>query len=46
MMLSTAQRHFTSQTAWDEMVQRNMAKDVSWESSAEQYRNIYLELKP
>ena len=38
--------YFTDRWRWDEMVQRDMAKDVSWESSAEQYRNLYLELKP
>ena len=37
---------FTDRWHWDEMVQRDMAKDVSWESSAKQYRNLYLELKP
>ena len=38
--------YFTDRWRWDEMVQRDMAKDVSWESSAEQYRTLYLELKP
>ena len=37
---------FTDRWHWDEMVQRDMAKDVSWEASAWQYRNLYLELKP
>ena len=31
---------------WDGMVLRDMAKDVSWENSARQYRAMYLELKP
>jgi starch synthase len=38
--------YFTDRWHWDEMVQRDMAKDVSWESSAWQYRSLYLELKP
>ncbi|MBQ3291156.1 MAG: glycogen synthase [Mogibacterium sp.] len=38
--------YFTNRWCWDEMVQRNMAKDVSWEVSAQQYRDLYLELKP
>ena len=35
---------FTNRFCWDEMVQRDMAKDVSWEKSAKQYRDLYLEL--
>ena len=35
---------FTNRWCWDEMVQRDMAKDVSWENSARQYRALYLEL--
>ncbi|MBQ6388834.1 MAG: glycogen synthase [Mogibacterium sp.] len=38
--------YFTDRYRWDEMVQRDMAKDVSWKVSAEQYRSLYLELKP
>ncbi len=38
--------YFTNRWCWDEMVQRDLAKDVSWEASAAQYRNMYLELKP
>ena len=38
--------YFTDRWRWDEMVQRDMAKDVSWENSAKQYRWLYLELKP
>ena len=38
--------YFTDRWRWDEMVQRDMAKDVSWENSAKQYRALYLELKP
>ena len=38
--------YFTDRWQWDEMVQRDMAKDVSWDNSAKQYRQLYLELKP
>ena len=38
--------YFTDRWHWDEMVQRNMAKDVSWEASAWKYRDLYLELRP
>ena len=37
---------FTDRIRWDEMVQRNMAKDVSWAKSAAEYKNLYLELTP
>lgn len=36
--------YFTNRWCWDEMVRRDMAKDVSWENSARQYKNLYLEL--
>lgn len=36
--------YFTNRWCWDEMVQRDMAKDVSWENSAKRYRTLYLEL--
>ena len=36
--------YFTNRWCWDEMLQRNMKKDVSWENSAAQYRRLYLEL--
>ena len=36
--------YFTNRYHWDEVVQRDMAKDVSWENSARQYKNLYLEL--
>ena len=36
--------YFTNRYCWDEMVQRDMVKDVSWENSAKQYRALYLEL--
>ncbi len=35
---------FTGREYWDAMVVRDMAKDVSWENSARQYRELYLEL--
>ncbi|MCR5136628.1 MAG: glycogen synthase [Oscillospiraceae bacterium] len=38
--------YFTDRGRWDEMVLRDMAKDVSWENSARQYRSLYLELRP
>ena len=38
--------YFTERERWDEMVRRDMEKDVSWENSARQYRDLYLELKP
>ncbi len=37
---------FTERGRWDEMVQRDMAKDVSWDNSAKQYRALYLQLRP
>lgn len=36
--------YFTNRYHWDEVVQRDMAKDVSWTRSARQYKNLYLEL--
>ena len=36
--------YFTERERWDEVVLRDMAKDVSWENSAKQYRDLYLEL--
>ena len=36
--------YFTNRYHWDEVVQRDMAKDVSWESSAKQYKGLDLEL--
>jgi len=38
--------YFTDRTRWDEMVRRDMEKDVSWENSAKQYRELYLQLRP
>lgn len=38
--------YFNNRYHWDEVVQRDMAKDVSWEQSARQYKNLYLELTP
>ena len=36
--------YFNNRYHWDEIVQRDMAKDVSWERSARQYKDLYLEL--
>ena len=36
--------YFTNRWCWDEMVQRDMAKDVSWDNSAKQYKDLYLSL--
>ena len=36
--------YFTDRSAWDEMVKRNMRKDVSWVSSADKYLALYDEL--
>ena len=36
--------YFTNRYHWDEVVQRDMAKDVSWENSAKLYKDLYLEL--
>ena len=37
--------YFTDRGSWDAMVCRDMEKDVSWETSARQYKDLYLELK-
>ena len=38
--------YFTERERWDEMVVRDMKKDVSWDQSAMQYRALYVELRP
>ena len=38
--------YFTERERWDEIVVRDMKKDVSWENSARQYRELYLRLRP
>ena len=38
--------YFANRYHWDEVVQRDMAKDVSWQNSARQYKDLYLELTP
>ncbi len=38
--------YFTDRSRWNEMLLRDMAKDVSWENSARQYKQLYLELTP
>jgi starch synthase len=36
--------YFTERERWNDMVLRDMAKDVSWENSAKQYRALYVEM--
>ena len=36
--------YFENRFYWDEMVHRDMAKNVSWDNSAKQYKDLYLEL--
>ena len=36
--------YFENRWCWDEMVQRDMDKDVSWENSAKKYKDLYLDL--
>ena len=38
--------YFTGREYWDEMVIRDMEKDVSWDNSAAQYRALYMMLRP
>ena len=38
--------YFENRVYWDEMVVRDMNKDVSWEQSAKQYKDMYVELTP
>ena len=38
--------YFTDRARWDDMVRRDLEKDVSWENSAKQYRDLYLQLRP
>ena len=38
--------YFEDRARWDEMVLRDMDKDVSWDNSAAQYRALYISLKP
>ena len=38
--------YFTEREYWDEMLIRDMNKDVSWGNSARQYRDLYMELTP
>ena len=38
--------YFVNRYHWDEVVQRDMDKDVSWQNSARQYKDLYLELTP
>ena len=38
--------YFENRKSWDDMVIRDMNKDVSWEKSAKQYKDIYVGLTP
>jgi len=38
--------YFTERDRWNEIIIRDMEKDVSWDQSASQYRELYLQLKP
>lgn len=36
--------YFTERKGWDEMIQRDMELDLSWDNSAKQYKDLYLQL--
>ena len=38
--------YFENRKSWDDMVIRDMNKDVSWEKSAKQYKDMYVGLTP
>ena len=38
--------YFENRANWDDMVIRDMNKDVSWQQSAKQYKDMYVELTP
>ena len=38
--------YFENRKSWDDMVIRDMKKDVSWEKSAKQYKDMYVGLTP
>ena len=38
--------YFENRKCWDDMVIRDMNKDVSWEKSAKQYKDMYVGLTP
>ena len=38
--------YFENRNSWDDMVIRDMNKDVSWEKSAKQYKDMYVGLTP
>lgn len=38
--------YFENRKSWDDMVIRDMNKDVSWEKSAKQYKDMYVGLAP
>ncbi len=36
--------YFTNRECWDQMIHRDMEKNFSWDNSAKQYKDLYLEL--
>ncbi len=38
--------YFTNRERWNEIIVRDMKKDVSWTLSAQRYRELYLQLRP
>ena len=36
--------YFKNRAQWDKMVRRDMEKNLSWENSAKQYKDLYLTL--
>ena len=42
--INRAKSCYADKALWNDMILRNMDKDVSWENSAKQYRDLYLEL--
>ena len=42
--INRAKSCYADKAVWNDMILRNMGKDVSWENSAKQYRDLYLEL--
>lgn len=36
--------YFLNRRCWDEMVRRDMDKNLSWDHSAKQYKDLYIEL--
>ena len=36
--------YFVSRTSWDDMIVRDMEKDLSWDNSAAKYKDLYMQL--